>query len=174
MPIHLFRKIMKIPAVTAALCAASVSTAGADSPVVPIFVDGRFPDERTLTVGDPENWLQAIVDLSGASATGKVRISPDKFRKEKDTFRAVWAGEDRPGDVSIYGGPVNLASRAGKSSLIFDVKVHTPPEPGSPAWHGLRLPLPGTIQHRQHSPRSRNRTMDRAANPPVVLQRADV
>jgi hypothetical protein len=128
MPIHLLPRIMKLPAVFALLCAASLgSAAQADPSVVPIFVDGRFPDERTLTVGDPENWLQAIVDLSGASATGKVRISPDKFRKEKDTFRAVWAGEDRPGDVSIYGGPVNLAPRAGKSSLIFDVKVHTPP-----------------------------------------------
>ncbi|WP_187408085.1 putative glycoside hydrolase [Saccharophagus sp. K07] len=122
-----FRQMLKYP-LFSVLLAASLGLANtAPSSTFPIFVEGRLSDERTLTVGDPQNWLQPINNLSGTSATGKIRISPDKFRISNDTFRAIWSGEDKQGDVSIYGASINLASKLNNSSLIFDVKVHTPP-----------------------------------------------
>lgn len=91
------------------------------------YADGKLADSLSLTLGDPQKWGQTINGLSGQSSGNKVRIKPEDFRSKDDAIRAIWSDDTGRGELAIYGPPRDLSAVKDSSSLMFDVKVHTPP-----------------------------------------------
>lgn len=126
--IRLFK--MAIEAATlitlAAAACGALASPGSDE-VIPFFTEGKVYKARGLTVGDPEKWAQVVTGLSGKSAGGKVKIEPARFRSIDDAIRVKWSDDSARGEIAIYGHPINLSPLKESSSLMFDVKVHSPP-----------------------------------------------
>lgn len=110
------------------LCHAALPTEVTDaSKTVHYYSNGKLAESLSLTLGDPQEWGQAVEGLSGQSEGGKVRIKPEDFRSKGDAMRGTWSDDTGRGELAIYGPALDLSAVKDSYSLVFNVRVHTQP-----------------------------------------------
>src|SRR5690606_6876663 len=92
------------------------------------FVNGELPGSRSILLGDPGKWAMPINGLSGKSASGKIRVEPEKFQTQNDALNISWSKKNMKGELGIYGQPINIAAYKDVAALTFDIKVKTRPK----------------------------------------------
>lgn len=94
------------------------------------FMNGKLPGYRGITLGDPKKWGASITGMTGTSASGKVKISPEDYQGKGDALQLHWTRKKVKGDMGIYGSPINIEAFKDAAALAFDVKVNTKPDKG--------------------------------------------
>lgn len=102
------------------------SLAGASESLDPdfnYFVDGNVVGYRAIQIGDEKNWSVPVVDLKGATESGKLVVSPGSFQREGDAIKAVWSRKKTNGSFAIYGPEIDLSKIVDRVALSVWFKV---------------------------------------------------
>ncbi len=84
---------------------------------------------RSIALGDPSNWYIELAGREGKSASGKVKVSPTKFKSEDDAIQIEWSARQKVvGSFSLLGEPINLSSVKDSASLTVDMRVDVKPD----------------------------------------------
>lgn len=98
--------------------------------IIPIFTEGEVKGARGMTLGDPKKWGSPVSGLTGTSKGGKVTVQPQDYRSKGDAMRIKWASDDGMGELAIYGQAQDLSEYKNSHSLMFLIKVNSPPSLG--------------------------------------------
>ena len=92
------------------------------------LIDGNLVNGWSLQLGDPTNWSTPVNNRQGESASGKVKVTPSDRNAKGDALKITWNGKKPgPGNVAIYGSPLNLSNLENEAALFIEIKVITPP-----------------------------------------------
>lgn len=106
---------------------ASPIVSSAPNPKTSYFKNGQPVGERGFTLGDPSKWGTPVKGLTGQSAGGKIKMTPDTRKSQGDTVRAVWSAAEGRGELALYGPSIDLSEFKESGALTFDLKVNKAP-----------------------------------------------
>lgn len=125
---RLFRTLQYMFAISSVSLAALVTQAQELNPNYFYMVNGELI-ERTIALGDPSNWNKVIVGREGASASGKIKVTPTTFKNEQDALQITWAPRKKEhGSLALQGNQLDLSLFKDKAALVIDMRVDVKPD----------------------------------------------
>ena len=107
-----------------ATCLLAQSAARADlDPTTHYFMHGNLIGDRSIQIGDPDNWDVALDGLNGTTDSGKLTVRPTEYLGEDKALLGTWDKRKVTGQLAIYGPPIDLATYEDSAALMFEVNV---------------------------------------------------
>lgn len=98
------------------------------NPKLNYLINGELVNGWAVQLGDPTSWSTPVSNREGESAGGKIKVEPSDRNAKGDALKVTWDGKKAvPGNLAIYGSPLDLSNLENDAALVIEIKVIVPP-----------------------------------------------